>query len=36
MAELATMKNELQAEREQTRKERDRLLEFLGVQKRSP
>ena len=34
MAELATMKKELQAEREQTRNERDRLLEFLGVQKR--
>jgi hypothetical protein len=34
MAELATMKKELQAEHEQTRKERDRLLEFLGVQKR--
>ncbi len=34
MAELATIKLELQAEREQSRKERDRLLEFLGVQKR--
>ena len=30
MAELATMKKELQAEHEQTRNERDRLLEFLG------
>jgi hypothetical protein len=34
MAELAAMKKELQAEHEQTRKERDRLLEFLGAQKR--